>query len=171
MLYFVKDPGATISFFQSLLNKNGKLVIILVSGNGLGKLWHTYKNQLCNKELSEYLTIGDIKRFLDSKGVSYQSYKLLSQLDVRNKTHCLKTFPLGHKSAIAFVAVINHQVPAVLSIVVGPRTTSYVELIKSQSLWFVFYSIAAHISLMMITPVGFVLKIFVLTYWKNEAHK
>lgn len=32
MLYYVKDPGATISFFQSLLDKNGKLLIILVSG-------------------------------------------------------------------------------------------------------------------------------------------
>lgn len=32
MLYYVKDPGATVSFFQSLLNKNGKLLIILVSG-------------------------------------------------------------------------------------------------------------------------------------------
>lgn len=32
MLYYVKDPGATISFFQSLLNENGKLIIILVSG-------------------------------------------------------------------------------------------------------------------------------------------
>ncbi|KAA8588323.1 hypothetical protein FQN60_001517 [Etheostoma spectabile] len=32
MLYYVKDPGATISFFQSLLDKNGKLLILLVSG-------------------------------------------------------------------------------------------------------------------------------------------
>lgn len=32
MLYYVKDPGATINFFQSLLDKNGKLLIILVSG-------------------------------------------------------------------------------------------------------------------------------------------
>lgn len=32
MLYYVKDPAATISFFQSLLDKNGKLLIILVSG-------------------------------------------------------------------------------------------------------------------------------------------
>lgn len=32
MLYYVKDPEATVSFFQSLLDKNGKLLIILVSG-------------------------------------------------------------------------------------------------------------------------------------------
>lgn len=32
MLYYVKDPGATVNFFRSLLDKNGKLLIILVSG-------------------------------------------------------------------------------------------------------------------------------------------
>lgn len=32
MLYYVKDPEATVSFFRSLLSENGKLVIILVSG-------------------------------------------------------------------------------------------------------------------------------------------
>ncbi|KAK7901268.1 hypothetical protein WMY93_018037 [Mugilogobius chulae] len=32
VLYFVEDAGATISFFQSLLEKNGKLLINIVSG-------------------------------------------------------------------------------------------------------------------------------------------
>ncbi|XP_037645562.1 histamine N-methyltransferase [Sebastes umbrosus] len=83
MLYYVKDPGATVSFFQSLLGKNGKLLIILVSGeSGWGKLWRTYSNQLCNTELSQCVTSADIKSFLDSKGVSYQSYELPSQMDI-----------------------------------------------------------------------------------------
>ncbi|XP_029386463.1 histamine N-methyltransferase isoform X2 [Echeneis naucrates] len=83
MLYYVKDPGATITFFHSLLNKNGKLLIILVSGeSGWGKLWRTYREQLCNTEISQCVTTGDIKSFLDSKGVSYQSYELPSQLDI-----------------------------------------------------------------------------------------
>ncbi|XP_070832025.1 histamine N-methyltransferase-like [Chaetodon trifascialis] len=83
MLYYVKDPGATISFFQSLLDKNGKLLIILVSGkSGFGKLWRTFRNQLCHTELSQCVTTSDIKSFLDSKGVKYQSYELPSQLDI-----------------------------------------------------------------------------------------
>ncbi|XP_072253393.1 histamine N-methyltransferase [Leuresthes tenuis] len=83
MLYYVKDPGATINFFQSVLNKNGKLLIILVSGeSGWGKLWRTYRNQLCNTEISQCVTTGDIKSLLDSKGVSYQSYELPSQMDI-----------------------------------------------------------------------------------------
>ncbi|XP_068594191.1 histamine N-methyltransferase-like [Cebidichthys violaceus] len=48
MLYYVKDPGATMSFFRSLLDKNGKLLLILVSANaGWDILWKTYKKELC----------------------------------------------------------------------------------------------------------------------------
>ncbi|KAM9850827.1 histamine N-methyltransferase isoform 1-T2 [Aulostomus maculatus] len=83
MLYYVKDPGATISFFQSLLDKNGKLIIILVSGeSGWGKLWRTYRNQLCYSEISQCVTTADIKSSLDSQGISYKSYELPSQMDI-----------------------------------------------------------------------------------------
>ncbi|XP_026233008.1 histamine N-methyltransferase [Anabas testudineus] len=83
MLYYVKDPEATINFFQSLLDKDGKLLIILVSGeSGWGKLWRTYRHTLCNTEISQCITTGDIKSFLDSKGVRYQSYELPSQMDI-----------------------------------------------------------------------------------------
>ncbi|XP_047455980.1 histamine N-methyltransferase-like [Mugil cephalus] len=83
MLYYVKDPGATINFFQSLLDKNGKLLIILVSGeSGWGTLWRTYRSELCNTEISQCVTTGDIKSFLDSKGVRYQNYELPSQMDI-----------------------------------------------------------------------------------------
>ncbi|KAF7655325.1 hypothetical protein LDENG_00057880 [Lucifuga dentata] len=83
MLYYVKDPGATISFFQSLLNKNGKLLIILVSGeSGWGKLWQTFGSQLCYSEISQCVTTEEIKGLLDSGGVSYQSYELPSEMDI-----------------------------------------------------------------------------------------
>nr|XP_019945367.1 PREDICTED: histamine N-methyltransferase-like [Paralichthys olivaceus]XP_019945368.1 PREDICTED: histamine N-methyltransferase-like [Paralichthys olivaceus] len=83
MLYYVKDPAATINFFQSLLDKNGKLLIILVSGeSGWGKLWRTYRHQLSSIEISQCVTTGDIRSLLDSKGVSYQNYELPSQMDI-----------------------------------------------------------------------------------------
>ncbi|XP_034549029.1 histamine N-methyltransferase-like isoform X2 [Notolabrus celidotus] len=83
MLYYVKDPEATVSFFQSLLDKNGKLLIILVSGeSGWGKLWRTYRSELCNTEISQCVTTGDIKSFLDSSGIRYQNYTLPSQMDI-----------------------------------------------------------------------------------------
>uniref|UniRef100_A0A8C7JZP9 Histamine N-methyltransferase n=1 Tax=Oncorhynchus kisutch TaxID=8019 RepID=A0A8C7JZP9_ONCKI len=69
MLYYVKDPCATVSFYQSLLDKKGKLLIILVSDeSGWGN--------------SHSVTTGDIKTYLDSKTVSYQSYELPSQIDI-----------------------------------------------------------------------------------------
>ncbi|XP_029573195.1 histamine N-methyltransferase-like [Salmo trutta] len=83
MLYYVKDPGATVTFYQSLLDRNGKLLIILVSDeSGWGKLWRTFRTQLCNTEISQSVTTGDIKAYLDSKTTSYQSYKLPSQMDI-----------------------------------------------------------------------------------------
>lgn len=50
--------------------------------SGWGKLWRTFRKQLCNTEISQYVTTGDIKSFLDSKGVRYQSYELPSQMDI-----------------------------------------------------------------------------------------
>ncbi|RXN06107.1 histamine N-methyltransferase [Labeo rohita] len=64
MLYYVKDPEATVTFFRSLLHKDGKLLIILVS------------------EISQCVTTGDIKTFLDTEGIPYRNYELLSQMDI-----------------------------------------------------------------------------------------
>uniref|UniRef100_A0A672IPW2 Histamine N-methyltransferase-like n=1 Tax=Salarias fasciatus TaxID=181472 RepID=A0A672IPW2_SALFA len=83
MLYYVADPGATVSFFQSLLDKKGKLLIILVSEeSGWGKLWQTYKDQLVSSELSQCVTTGDIKSYLDARGVGYQWFELPSGMEI-----------------------------------------------------------------------------------------
>ncbi|XP_034042293.1 histamine N-methyltransferase-like [Thalassophryne amazonica] len=83
MLYYLKDPESTITFYQSLLKNNSKLLLILLSSeSGYGKFGKTYKDQLPNSGTSWWVTTGDIKRFLDSKGVTYQSYDLPSQADI-----------------------------------------------------------------------------------------
>ncbi|XP_063070589.1 histamine N-methyltransferase [Engraulis encrasicolus] len=83
MLYYVKDPSATVRFFKSLLRDTGKLVIILVSGqSGWGRLWRTYRAQLCNTEISQCVTTGDIRDFLDGQAMAYKSYVLPSQMDI-----------------------------------------------------------------------------------------
>ncbi|CAL8320411.1 unnamed protein product [Merluccius merluccius] len=83
MLYYVKDPDATISFFQSLLHKTGKLLIILVSGtSGWAKLWGTYGSQLGISDITQCVTTAHIKSLLDSKAVGYHSYELPSQMDI-----------------------------------------------------------------------------------------
>lgn len=83
MLYYVADPRATVSFFRSLLNKNGKLMIILVSDkSGWGRLWKTFKADLSIGDISQCLTTGDIKSFLDADGIKYKNYQLPSQMDI-----------------------------------------------------------------------------------------
>uniref|UniRef100_A0A8C8LLF2 Histamine N-methyltransferase n=1 Tax=Oncorhynchus tshawytscha TaxID=74940 RepID=A0A8C8LLF2_ONCTS len=79
MLYYVKDPCATVSFYQS---PGQERKTTHHSGSGWGKHWKTFKTQLCNTESSHSVTTGDIKTYLDSKTVSYQSYELPSQIDI-----------------------------------------------------------------------------------------
>uniref|UniRef100_A0A8C4Z5N3 Histamine N-methyltransferase n=1 Tax=Gadus morhua TaxID=8049 RepID=A0A8C4Z5N3_GADMO len=82
VLYYVKDPDATISFFQSLLSQTGKLLITLVSGTtGREILWRKYKRQLATYP-GQYISMDDIKGMLDSKGISYRSYQMPSYLDI-----------------------------------------------------------------------------------------
>ncbi|XP_026150323.1 histamine N-methyltransferase-like [Mastacembelus armatus] len=104
MLYYVKDPEATINFFHSLLDKNGKLLIILVSEIGWGKLWQKYRNQLFNTEVSQCVTTGDIKTILDSKGLSYQSYELPNEMDI---TEC---FSEGDEKGELLLDFVTHVV-------------------------------------------------------------
>lgn len=58
------------------------MCIMSVDESGWGKLWRTFRTQLCNTEISQCVTTGDIKAYLDSKTTSYQSYKLPSQMDI-----------------------------------------------------------------------------------------
>ncbi|KAK3568680.1 hypothetical protein QTP86_012871 [Hemibagrus guttatus] len=79
MLYYVNDPEATVSFFRSLLHKNGKLLVILVSGDsGWGGLWRRYRDQVH----SRCVTTADIKSFLDAKGIHYESHVFASSMDI-----------------------------------------------------------------------------------------
>lgn len=60
MLYYVKDPGATISFFQSLLDKNGKLLIILVSGKWMDLiLYYQDARSFSSRRLAVLLAVSE----------------------------------------------------------------------------------------------------------------
>ncbi|XP_048863788.1 histamine N-methyltransferase-like [Brienomyrus brachyistius] len=83
MLYYVTDTAATISFFRSLLNENGKLLIILVAGeSSWGKLWNTYKKELCCTEMTQCVTTADIKYYLTAEGISFEAFVLPSTMDI-----------------------------------------------------------------------------------------
>ncbi|XP_048863796.1 histamine N-methyltransferase-like [Brienomyrus brachyistius] len=83
MLYCVTDTAATISFFRSLLNENGKLLTILVAGeSGWGKLWDTYGKEICCTEITHCVTAADIKHYLTAEGISFETFVLPSTMDI-----------------------------------------------------------------------------------------
>ncbi|KAJ8255290.1 hypothetical protein GJAV_G00203200 [Gymnothorax javanicus] len=87
MLYYISDPGAAVSFFRSLLHKNGKLLIILVSGKSAWeKLWD-YKARMHQNTISYSVTTRDIKSYLDAMDIKSTYYELPSQMDI---TECFQ---------------------------------------------------------------------------------
>ncbi|XP_005509011.2 histamine N-methyltransferase isoform X1 [Columba livia] len=83
MLYYVKDVPATIRYFHSLLEAQGKLLIILVSETSAwDPLWKKYGSSLPLNDLCSYVSSADIKRILDSAGLKYQVYELPSHMDI-----------------------------------------------------------------------------------------
>ncbi|NXF49249.1 HNMT methyltransferase, partial [Oceanites oceanicus] len=83
MLYYVKDVPATIRYFHSLLEPQGKLLIILVSGfSGWETLWKKYGSSFPLNDLCSYVSAADIKRILDSASLKYQLHELPSHMDI-----------------------------------------------------------------------------------------
>ncbi|XP_066497279.1 histamine N-methyltransferase-like [Hoplias malabaricus] len=83
MLYFIKDPEATVMFFRSLLNIHGKLLIILISGDsGWARLSKTCHAEVCDSEQCQCINSGDVQKFLDARGIPYSKYTLPSQIDI-----------------------------------------------------------------------------------------
>ncbi|NWR57574.1 HNMT methyltransferase, partial [Bucorvus abyssinicus] len=83
MLYYVKDIPATIWYFHSLLETQGKLLIIVVSEtSGWEALWRKYSSSFPLQDFCTYISSVDIKRILDSAGLKYQVHELPSRLDI-----------------------------------------------------------------------------------------
>ncbi|XP_032921255.1 histamine N-methyltransferase-like isoform X2 [Catharus ustulatus] len=83
MLYYVKDIPGTLRYFHSLLESQGKLLIILVSGkSGWETLWRKYSSSFPLEGFCTFISSGDFPKMLDSAGMKYQLYELPSHLDI-----------------------------------------------------------------------------------------
>ncbi|NWY71776.1 HNMT methyltransferase, partial [Erithacus rubecula] len=83
MLYYVKDIPATLRYFHSLLEPQGKLLIILVSGkSGWETLWRKHASSFPLEGFCSFISSGDFPRMLDSAGMKYHVYELPSHLDI-----------------------------------------------------------------------------------------
>uniref|UniRef100_A0A3B4B492 Histamine N-methyltransferase n=1 Tax=Periophthalmus magnuspinnatus TaxID=409849 RepID=A0A3B4B492_9GOBI len=83
VLYYVEDAEATISFFHSLLNKNGKLLIIIGAAGGRFIISKTFQHQLDAKwHPSKTVSPAVIKSLLNARGIPFKTYKLQSRVNV-----------------------------------------------------------------------------------------
>ncbi|GAA6112164.1 histamine N-methyltransferase-like [Tachysurus ichikawai] len=87
MLYYVEDPEATLSFYRSLLHKDGKvLVMLLADESAWARLTDVFEDQMHKQGTTQNLATSRIKSFLDSKKIPYKNYKL--QSDMLDITEC-----------------------------------------------------------------------------------
>uniref|UniRef100_UPI00398F15A1 histamine N-methyltransferase-like n=1 Tax=Pristiophorus japonicus TaxID=55135 RepID=UPI00398F15A1 len=78
MLYYVESVHDSIKYFHSLLETNGKLLIIIVSDDGgWHSLWETFGSRFPRSCL--FL---DVRKMLDDMRMKYKIYELSSDLDI-----------------------------------------------------------------------------------------
>ncbi|XP_022049353.2 histamine N-methyltransferase-like [Acanthochromis polyacanthus] len=85
MIYYVDNLGETIKFYQSLLKKNGRLMIIIEAGNsGWDILWKTFANELhqCNDAIKEYRSSNEVIACLKNQGLKYDEHPVPNSFDI-----------------------------------------------------------------------------------------
>lgn len=106
MLYYVKDPEATVKFFQSLLGENGKLVIILVSGKWIFFLWCGWSHYIAYSQWTYCL-------HLQMKGLKLhlaeitKHEKLLSSLHLPYSTHHFRIWNSTYTATLTYLFSFN----------------------------------------------------------------
>uniref|UniRef100_A0A8C5MDG9 Histamine N-methyltransferase n=1 Tax=Leptobrachium leishanense TaxID=445787 RepID=A0A8C5MDG9_9ANUR len=83
VLYYVKEIRATLEFYSSCLEPNGKLLIALLSGHsGCSVLWKKYGSRLPPNDLYMYISGAEVEEALSSLGAKYKKYELESYRDI-----------------------------------------------------------------------------------------
>ncbi|XP_067844261.1 histamine N-methyltransferase-like [Heptranchias perlo] len=78
VLYYVQSVHDSIKFLHSLLESNGKLLIVYVSdGSGWHSLWKTFGSRFTSSSL--FL---EVRKLLDEMRMKYQIHELSSDLDI-----------------------------------------------------------------------------------------
>ncbi|CAL8267607.1 unnamed protein product [Lota lota] len=82
----VEDQSATVSFFHSLLKKQGKLLIVHeAADSGWAFLWKTYRKTLWPESTSDYLSAGGIRAHLDRLGLRYDVVTAPNCFDITDR--------------------------------------------------------------------------------------
>ncbi|XP_038646332.1 histamine N-methyltransferase-like [Scyliorhinus canicula] len=101
VLYFVESIHDTIKYFHSLLETNGKLLIIYTADDsGFHSLWEKVIPQLPNNHL-----FSEIYKTLEEMRVKYRIYKLSSDMDI---TECFIERNENGERLLDFLTQIVH---------------------------------------------------------------
>ncbi|XP_078084167.1 histamine N-methyltransferase-like isoform X2 [Mustelus asterias] len=78
ILYYVESVRDTIKYFHSILDTNGKLLILSVSD---GSGWYPFWKRFASRFPSSSLFL-EVHKTLDEMGMTYQIYELPSDIDI-----------------------------------------------------------------------------------------
>ncbi|XP_068594135.1 histamine N-methyltransferase A-like [Cebidichthys violaceus] len=106
MIYYVDNLADTITFYQSLLKNNGRLMIIVEAANSGGDiLWKTYKKELTVDAVTDYRSSAEIIACLKSLGLKYEEHATPNTFDI---TECFNPSSQTGKSLLNFMTAKNN---------------------------------------------------------------
>ncbi|KAM6955429.1 histamine N-methyltransferase A-like [Lycodopsis pacificus] len=106
MLYYVDNLADTITFYQSLLKNNGRLMIIVEAANsGWDILWKTYKKELAVDAITDYRSSAEVLACLKSLGLKYEEHATPNTFDI---TECFNPSSQTGKSLLNFMTAKNN---------------------------------------------------------------
>ncbi|KAM6955431.1 histamine N-methyltransferase A-like [Lycodopsis pacificus] len=101
MIYYVDNLADTITFYQSLLKNNGRLMIIVEEANsGWDILWKTYKKELAVDAITDYPSSAEVLACLKSLGLKYEEHATPNTFDI---TECFNPSSQTGKSLLNFL--------------------------------------------------------------------
>ncbi|XP_068594110.1 histamine N-methyltransferase-like [Cebidichthys violaceus] len=105
MIYYVDNLADTITFYQSLLKNNGRLMIIVQATNsGWDILWKTYKKELAFDGITDRSS-SEVIACLKSLGLKYEEHATPNTFDI---TECFNPSSQTGKSLLNFLTAKNN---------------------------------------------------------------
>lgn len=106
MIYYVDNLGEAIKFYQSLLKKNGRLMIIIEAENGgWDILWKTFANVLCTHDIKEYRSSAEVIACLKKQGLKYDEHPVPNSFDI---TECFNPSSETGQRLLNFMTAREH---------------------------------------------------------------
>ncbi|XP_075960210.1 histamine N-methyltransferase A-like [Anarhichas minor] len=103
MLCYVDNLADTITFYQSLLKNNGRLMIIIgADKSGWDILWKTYEKELGVDNITDYRSSAEVIACLKSLGLKYEEHSQPNTFDI---TECFNPSSQTGKNLLNFMTM------------------------------------------------------------------